>query len=191
MADTELIVPFRSLTYLNQSPLEGGEKTVYKMTDGVHIIAAKIFLDQRDPDVFLHKAREARREYSSYIRLRGSKIRDYIVEPYYLLSGPRSGIIGLAVEWRDGEVLADESRQCSILEDDINQLEGSMVAAAHEGLKLDSDSFGEYNLLLNPNYSPRIFLAECKLVQNTSLEAYLKGVSTEMEYLRNFYITPN
>jgi hypothetical protein len=160
---------------------KGAEKEVHKITDGTHVLAAKIFRDTRDNGDLINKEREAKEEYEAYLRFRNSALRPYIPEPHFLLTDKANHVIGLAVEWRNGPEIASAEKKLTYQE--WKGLETAALKLENEGPIPVLDMLDEQNIHRDPNLG--IWLAECKINKNIDAKQnYVKKLQPELELLQ-------
>lgn len=145
------VLKFSDLEMLEEKNYGGAEKDVYKVTDGQRICAAKIYRTKTDSNAHVNREKAATVELETANKLRQTQIKPYIPTPYFLISGQRNNITGLALEWHNGDEL--EYR-----------------------LFLDPDSYSQHNICFAPTDSPRLWLAECKLTHYKNPAEYERTV---------------
>ena len=167
----------------------GGEKDVIPVTDGMRLMAAKNYRPQTDSNSRVDRALNATQEFSAYQQLRQTPLAPYIPEPYFLIQKPKVGVVGLAVEWREGEELHDLYPQKLLRIEEVDTIEQVFLQLVRDyHITLGTDMFMEANICFREQGWPRLWLAECKIRQGQNIEGYLNLLRASMNYLRQWYV---
>lgn len=142
------------------------EKQVVKVTDGQLVMAAKIFIKEDVDGNIIDKVERAKEEFEAYRLLRHSILERFIPEQYFLLTETDGGIIGLAVEWIDGETVRDLWPQKPLTFQVVDELEQVFLSFVDKDVKPDTDMLSPHNIIMAANSSkPRIYFAECRVLK--------------------------
>ena len=139
------------------------------MTDGRRTIAAKIYKDFEDVDdppgrpKPIDKAARSRKELGAYKQLRQTPLGIYLPEPYFLLHDDASQVVGLGIQWIEGETLDDlyfDDKSRLLQPEELDELHRRLEATRGEGLYINGDMLSSFNLIRGEQ---GLFFAECEI----------------------------
>ena len=163
----------------------GSEKIVYKVTDGMHIFAAKIFRRHNVADNSpINRSKRAQEEFTAYHRYRDSTIAQYVPFPVDLIR-EHNKPVGLLVEWKDGQPIREYYHRTPVPVELINVLEQHLLTLP-EDLWIGQDCMDAYNICLGPQ---GLWFAELMYNDHLySLQEYRQEVYRWMDILREEYV---
>lgn len=174
--------------------IKGTDKYVYKMTDGVHIVAAKIFKTNREIQqeeggwvgIITTRPYRIYDEYIGYKQLINTALRPYLPTFYYPLFNRRGWVTGLAFSWHNG-ISLDSLPSDILTSQEIDTFQEDVLSTIAEGIVPDLDSISTNNIFFDPNRSPRLWLAEYGLeTEDFHVERgfYLRAFNNTLDDLR-------
>lgn len=162
----------------------GAQKIIYPLTDGRLTYAVKIVREvNNNSEEPQDQTQMAYDEYAAYQLLRKSSIRSYIPEPHFLIKNRALKVIGLAVEWKEGNLLADLVGQHPLTVDQIDAFEQALLRL---NITINLDCLGEANIGVASWENPGLWLAECWL-HNQPLDDFQQSVRQCMNSFREEY----
>ncbi|MBI5151345.1 MAG: hypothetical protein HZA34_02095 [Candidatus Pacebacteria bacterium] len=162
----------------------GAQKIIYPLTDGRLTYAVKIVREVNESsEEPQDQTQMAYDEYTAYQLLRKSSLRPYVPEPCFLVKNRVSKVIGLAVEWREGSLLADLVGQHPLRSDQIDAFEQALLDL---NMTINLDCIGEANIGVASWEEPGLWLAECWL-HSQSLDDFQRTIRRCMNSFRKEY----
>lgn len=170
----------------------GYEKTVYRCVIDAIPAAVKIFKTHLEGKRVSAETinRKAREEFEAHRRLRASALSEFIPEAYMLVEDENRDIIGLIVEWKDGQSLSDLYQTRPVNAEKVDKLEKALMSFAKSSQVPEEDIFQETNIMYDQE-KDLIWLAECRLVNPNSKNfprTYVRAVKEDMLHLRKTYV---
>lgn len=130
----------------------------------------------------------ATNEFAASNIIRSTDAGIYVPKPICYVTD-QGVIVGLALEWRDGEHIDKMWQRRPLSAGVVNDLEKHLCSLPNLGITLAIDSFSEGNLMVGKNGN--VWFAECSSINanptSTLIDDYIRFVKQEMISLREEY----
>lgn len=162
------------------------EKVVFQSAlpdNSVMKLAVKIFRKKNSAsEERIDQEASAILEWMLYLIFKLSTISKFIPENALLVEH-RGRNVGVAVGWKDGNLLADYYPRKMVPKNHFDALEFALLELPL-GCQIGMDCISELNLMWD---GQQLWLAEVQLAANPTIEAYTKAVKSSIKILRENY----